>query len=149
MGYVNNYDKNRYLEKIWKAAVKLFSIFLIPCQKQKKMYDFLALCALSVYPVCPSTAKSLSTVEQTLMQIYEILCEDNGKLVVQIFLSRIIIVCLEICVEWHIPVCFHIKSPTPIPSHGVQYSININDLICHLLRSYPSCFFWNLSYQLK
>ena len=49
------------------------------------MYDFLALCALSVYPVCPSTAKSLSTVEQTLMQIYEILCEDNGKLVVQIF----------------------------------------------------------------
>ena len=62
------------------------------------MYDFLALCALLGYPVCPSTAKSLSTVEQTLMQIYEILCEDNGKLVVQIFLSRIIIVCLEICV---------------------------------------------------
>ena len=51
------------------------------------MYDFLALCALFVYPVCPSTAKSLSTVEQTLMQIYKILCEDNGKLVVQIFLS--------------------------------------------------------------
>ena len=23
IGYVNNYDKNRYLEKIWKAAVCL------------------------------------------------------------------------------------------------------------------------------
>ena len=54
------------------------------------------------------------------MQIYEILCEDNGKLVVQIFLSRIIIVCLEICVKWHIPVCFHIKSPTPY--HHMEYN---------------------------
>ena len=25
--YVNNYDKNRYLEKIWKAAVYMLSLF--------------------------------------------------------------------------------------------------------------------------
>ena len=54
---------------------------------------FLALCALSVYPVRPSTAASLSTVAQTLMQIYEIHSEDYGQLVVQIFLSRITVVC--------------------------------------------------------
>ena len=49
------------------------------------MYNFLALSALSVYPVRPSTAASLSTIAQTLMQIYEILSEDYGQLVVQIF----------------------------------------------------------------
>ena len=26
IGYVNNYDKNRYLEKIWKAAVYMGSV---------------------------------------------------------------------------------------------------------------------------
>ena len=36
MGYVNNYDKNRYLEKIWKAAVKLFSIVFDPLPKTKE-----------------------------------------------------------------------------------------------------------------
>ena len=50
----------------------MFSTF-DPLPKAKKCMIFLALCALSVYLVRPSTAASLSTVAQTLMQIYEIL----------------------------------------------------------------------------
>ena len=57
----------------------MFFIF-DPLPKTKKMYG-------------PSTASPLSTVAQTLMQIYEILSEDYGQLVVQIFLSRITVVC--------------------------------------------------------
>ena len=66
--------------------------FLYPA-KNKKCMIFLASCAQSVYPVRPSTAASLSTVAQTLMQIYEILSEDYEQFVVQIFLSQINIVC--------------------------------------------------------
>ena len=48
----------------------------------------MALCALSVYQVGPSTAVSLSTAAPTLMHLYQIICEDNGNVVVQIFFLK-------------------------------------------------------------
>ena len=64
------------------------------------------------------------------------------------FFSQITIVCLGNFVKCGIPVRFYIESPTPAPSHGVQYSILMALYKMYVLWSPPTYLLWSLFDQL-